>query len=85
MITVNVQEEELGDNMLVSDELLAFRCGLDICVRLCTRRDVLKRRASKYSRSVCETFAFATPETVSVASANSILSTFGNVRINTYL
>jgi hypothetical protein len=44
------------------------------------RREVLKHRASNFSRSVCEVFAFATSETVSIESGNRILQAVGNVR-----
>jgi len=41
----------------------------------------LKQRSSKFSRSLCETFAFATSETVSIASGNRLIETVGNVSI----
>ena len=47
----------------------------------CHRREILKQRASKFSRSLCETFAFATSETVSIASGNRLIQTLGNVSI----
>ena len=43
------------------------------------RRELLKQRASKFARSLCETFAFATTETVSIASGNRLVQTVGNV------
>jgi hypothetical protein len=43
------------------------------------RREVLKQRASNFSRSLCETFAFATSETVSIESGNRLLQAVGNV------
>ena len=46
----------------------------------CHRREVLKQRASNFSRSVCETFAFATSETISIESGNRLLQAVGNVR-----
>ena len=46
----------------------------------CHRRELLKQHASKFSRSLCETFAFATTETVSIASGNRLVQTVGNVR-----
>ena len=46
----------------------------------CHRREVLKHRASNFSRSVCEVFAFATSETVSIESGNRLLQAVGNVR-----
>ena len=45
----------------------------------CHRREVLKQRASNFSRSLCETFAFATSETVSIESGNRLLQAVGNV------
>ena len=45
------------------------------------RREVLKQRATKFSRSLCETFAFASTETVSIASGNSLIQAVGNVSI----
>ena len=41
----------------------------------------MKQRASKFSRSLCETFAFATSETVSIASGNRLIQTVRNVSI----
>ena len=46
----------------------------------CHRREVLKQRASNFSRSVCEIFAFATSETVSIESGNRLIQAVGNVR-----
>ncbi len=43
------------------------------------RQEVLKQRASKISRSLCETFAFATTKTVSIASGNRVIQAVGNV------
>ncbi len=38
-----------------------------------SRRQVLKERVSLFSRSFCETFAFATSETVSIESGNRLI------------
>jgi hypothetical protein len=43
------------------------------------RLEVLKQRASKISRSLCETFAFATTETVSIAFGNKLIQAVGNI------
>ena len=40
----------------------------------------MKHRASNFSRSLRETFAFATSETVSIASGNRLVQAVGNVR-----
>ncbi len=48
----------------------------DICSY--ARREVLKQRASKISRSLCETFVIATTETVSIASGNRLIQAVGN-------
>ena len=40
----------------------------------------MKHQASNFSRSLCETFAFATSETVSIASGNRLIQAVGNVR-----
>ena len=40
----------------------------------------MKHRASYFSRSLCETFAFATSETVSIGSGNRLIQAVGNVR-----
>ena len=40
----------------------------------------MKHRASNFSRSLCETFAFATSETVSIASGNRLVQAVFNVR-----
>ena len=40
------------------------------------------KRASQLSRSLCETFAFATSETVSIASGNSLIQAVGNNDFN---
>jgi hypothetical protein len=48
------------------------------------RRQVLKERASKLSRSVCESFAFAATETVSITSGNRLLQAVGNHGFNPY-
>jgi hypothetical protein len=45
----------------------------------CHRREGSKQRASKFSRSLCEAFAFATSERVSVASGNRHIQAVGNV------
>ena len=47
--------------------------------RLC-RREVLKARASRFTRSVCETVAFATSETVSINSGNRLMQAVANIR-----
>ncbi len=49
---------------------------LTYSVNMCT---VLMQRASQFSRSVCETFAFSTSETVSISSGNSLIQAVGNV------
>ncbi len=41
----------------------------------------MKQRASKFSRSVSETFAFATTETVSIESGNRLIQAVGNVSV----
>ncbi len=43
------------------------------------RHEVLKQQASKISRSLCETFAFATTETVSIASGNRLIQAVDNI------
>ena len=48
-------------------------------------RRTRKQWASEFSRSLCETFAFATSETVSIHSGNRLIQTVGNVSIFTYL
>jgi hypothetical protein len=48
---------------------------------MCRRQD-LKERASKFSRSVCEAFSFATIETVLIASGNRLLQAMGNDDFN---
>ena len=46
------------------------------------RRKVLIERASQFSRSLCETFAFATSETVLIASGNSLIQAVGSSDFN---
>jgi hypothetical protein len=46
------------------------------------RRQDLMERASQFSRSVCETFAFAPSETVSIASGNQLMRSVGNDDFN---
>ena len=43
------------------------------------RRDALKSRASNFTRSVCEVFAFSTSRTLSAEDTAVVLETFGNV------
>jgi hypothetical protein len=43
-------------------------------------RNFLEARASRFTRSVCETFAFATSETVSINSGNRLIQAVANVR-----
>jgi hypothetical protein len=43
------------------------------------RPEVLKQRASNFLRPLCETFAFATSETVSIDSGNRLVQAAGNV------
>ena len=45
-----------------------------------SRREILKSRATNISRSVCETFAYATSRTISEEDTAAILETFSNVR-----
>ncbi len=45
-----------------------------------SRREILKSRAKNISRSVCETFAYATSRTISAEDTAVILETFANVR-----
>ncbi len=45
-----------------------------------SQREILKSRAKNISRSVCETFSFATSRTVSAEDTAVILETFANVR-----
>ena len=40
----------------------------------------MKARASRFTRSVCETFAFATSETLSINSGNRLMHVVTNVR-----
>ena len=54
------------------------RCGGD------ARQANLKRKARYISRSVAETFAYCTQNTVSIENAAEILQTFTNVRICFY-
>ena len=49
---------------------------------LLCRRQILKERASRITRSVCETFAFATSETVSIESGNRLIQAVGNDGFN---
>ena len=44
------------------------------------RREILKGRAKNISRTVCETFAYATSRTISEEDTAAILETFSNVR-----
>jgi hypothetical protein len=44
------------------------------------RREILKGRAQNISRSVCETFAYATSRTISAEDTAAVLETFANVR-----
>ena len=50
-------------------------------ILLC-RRQILKERASEITRSVCETFAFATSETISIESGNRLIQAVGNDGFN---
>ena len=47
-----------------------------------SRREILKSRAKNISRSVCETFAYATSRTISAEDTAVILETFANVRLS---
>ncbi len=44
------------------------------------RRQVMQTRASRFTRSVCETFSFATSETLSINSGNRLMQAVANVR-----
>jgi hypothetical protein len=44
------------------------------------RRQLLKQRAAKIPRSVCEAFAFSTSQTISEEDTAAVLETFGSVR-----
>ena len=45
------------------------------------RREVLKQRASAFTRSECETFAFTSSTTVPVAAGDKLIQAVGNVNI----
>ena len=45
-----------------------------------SRREILKSRAKNITRSVCETFAYATSRTISEEDTVATLETFSNVR-----
>ena len=45
-----------------------------------SRREILKGRAQNISRSVCETFAYATSRTISAEDTAAVLETFSIVR-----
>ena len=46
-----------------------------------SRREILKSRAKNISRSVCETFAYATSRTISAEDTAVILETFAKRKI----
>ena len=48
-------------------------------LQTCHRQEILKQQTSKFSLSLCETFVFATSETVFIASGNRLIQTLGNV------
>ena len=48
------------------------------------RREVLKQRASAFTRSECETFAFTSSTTVPVAAGDKLIQAVRNVNIYIY-
>lgn len=65
---------ELDDHLGPGNHVFpSERCGGE------ARRLLLKRKASKMSRSLSETFAYLTSKTASAQEATDVLQTFGNV------
>jgi hypothetical protein len=76
-----VYSERAGEAVRLTILHIAHILHILLNYHFCHRLEVLKQRAPKFSRSHCETFAFATSETVSIASGNRLIQAVGNMSV----